>query len=248
MATTFPGFPRLPGELRDKIWKECLPSQTPALGGELVARILSFKHQDGFWRGSSRPQRLPKRHIPFTWRPSPRAQPQKKAVHELQQETTPPYQRLAACIESRILALKQVKKELENDPQLAKWLKNPPFPFRPKLELDTATGSLIYTCPQIVENYHLEKLVFRDTSTPLTSPSTRPRQSDPTPTTNPALTLTTPATTPTSTQRPLTKEVEEEEEEADWNPDNPIYFAEKDNDAIWSDNEEEPPHKRQKQS
>jgi hypothetical protein len=41
---------------------------------------------------------------------------------------------------------------------------------------------------------------------------------------------------------------EEDEEEADWNPDNPIYFAEKDNDAIWSDNEEEPPHKRQKHS
>lgn len=142
MATTLHTFGYLPWELRNAIWKLHMPSETLGFSGVLAKHILSLQG-DNFWRGSARHQ------------------PQREDyLLKYQQEHISPYQELAGCTESRNLALKHMKKELDHDPLLSKWLKNPPFPFRPTLKLDTTKGALIYSCRQIVENYHLEELVF----------------------------------------------------------------------------------------
>jgi hypothetical protein len=69
-------------------------------------------------------------------------------------------------LESRVLALEHIKKELEKHPRLSKWLRNPPFPYRPKLILDKKEGALIYICSEVTDGFRLEEVVFSDRTAP----------------------------------------------------------------------------------
>lgn len=205
MATAFHKYPKLPLELKCEIWKNFLPSQAPRrITERLAGDIIDLTYQDDYWsRGYAKPR-----------------------VHGPQQPKSTSYcQELTACAESRSVALQQVKMELENDHRISKWLKNPPYPFVPKLELDRTNGALIYRCRPVVEGYHMENIVFpdglvvsNDSATPPTNFATPP-----------------PTSTATPTSSPQTLKKDEEEE---WNSKNPTYYAEKEQDAVWSDVEE----------
>jgi hypothetical protein len=203
MATTPHGFPRLPWELRNKIWKEHLPKYTIELSRALASHLLGLTAADTFWR-------------------SPKSYHTGSSLLLLiyLQRHSSPYQELAACAESRVLALTQVKKELENDSCFSNWLRKPPYPFTPKLELDTRRGELIYTCPQTVRDYSLGKYVFWE---------------------HPAVTMTT--THLTNTSSPLRERGEDDE----WNPDDD-EIPEIDGDIEWSDYEHEEEEKGVKRS
>ena len=166
-ATTLSGFGPLPCELRHMVWEYYLPTQTSALIEKLASIILKMKPQDtGFWRGCAGAQWRPKSYNPHRLEERPLFQ------QATPQETTPPYQELAGCVESRVLALKHIKKELEKHKDLSRWIRNPPFPFRPKLILDNKNAALIYVCPEITDGFHLEKTVFGPSSTPVATPET----------------------------------------------------------------------------
>jgi hypothetical protein len=106
MATAPRGFPMLPWELSDKIWKKHLPKKSVELSRALASHLLGLTTADTFWR-------------------SPKSYHTGSSLLLLsyQQRRGSPYQELAACAESRVLALTQVKKELENDGCFSNWLR-----------------------------------------------------------------------------------------------------------------------------
>jgi hypothetical protein len=191
MAVTLHRFGWLPYELRHQIWESHLPklNQTRGHIRALAEHILALP-RDTFW---SRPNRQD-----GDW------------ILKIKKQARSPYQELSSCHESRILVLKQVKKALENDPVLKKWINKPPFPFHPKLILDLKAGALIYSCPKITEGYHLEQLVFWEYTAP----------------------------TLTSTRQPwqMSEEEDEAEAEDEWDPES-VLIEELDNGLIWSDDE-----------
>ncbi|KAE9368462.1 hypothetical protein N431DRAFT_512620 [Stipitochalara longipes BDJ] len=163
MATTLGSFGSLPYEIRHQIWKNHLPTQAPALITELACSILAMRPQDiDFWRDCATGPRRPKMKFPHT--STARLLSQQILTQALGQKTTPQYQELAICVESRVLALEHIKKELEKHPHLSIWLQNPPFPYRPKLILDKKKVTLTYVCLEITEGLHLEKIIFSDRS------------------------------------------------------------------------------------
>jgi hypothetical protein len=95
--------------------------------------------------------------------------PNQDRILSIQKEGPSPYQALAGCSESRVIALKQIKKLLEADPNFGLWLKNPGYPYskpnNPTLTLDVEKGELVYRCPKITDGmkdgcFHVEDLVF----------------------------------------------------------------------------------------
>jgi hypothetical protein len=147
---TIKTFDKMPYEIRHKIWENLIPakSSTNFHTGALADHILDLPHDDAFWR----PQLRRKGGY------CNEGDGSKWILETLYEES--PYRPLSGCLESRIIALKHVKKLLEDETLLKKWLEKPSFPYHPKLALDKTAGTLIYSCPGITEEHHLEQLVF----------------------------------------------------------------------------------------
>jgi hypothetical protein len=99
----------------------------------------------------------------------------KNRILSIQKEEPSPHQALAGCAESRVVALKQIKKLLEADPNFGGWLKNPGYPYskpnNPTLTLDVTKGELVYKCPKITGgmkdgSFHVNDLVFWEYTPP----------------------------------------------------------------------------------
>lgn len=115
---TFHAFGNLPYELRHDIWDihdptgELICCHTAALADH----ILALPHDDAFWGTRTHWQ---KGDHDGKW-----------ILEFLDKES--PYQGLSGCHESRILALKHVKKELEGQFFLKQWLKKTDIPIQTK--------------------------------------------------------------------------------------------------------------------
>ncbi|CZR54867.1 uncharacterized protein PAC_04751 [Phialocephala subalpina] len=87
------------------------------------------------------------------------------------------YASLLGCTESRVVALKDIRKLLLQRKDMKRWFKKREFQrYFPTLELDKFNGALIYTCNGITEpaGYHLEHVFWEPTSPPAPSPSSSP--------------------------------------------------------------------------
>ncbi|KAK0124056.1 hypothetical protein ONS95_009042 [Cadophora gregata] len=145
MSTSFLGFPRLPFELRHSIWEDSLPSpkshHTKHYIKCLAHLILSQPRDTFFGYG-----------VPTKYDGT--------IINDFMGKNPSPYTNLAACAESRVVALKHVKKLLHRDKSLGSWLANPKFPYTdPKLVV-RKDGEMVYRCRNITDGFDLEKYVF----------------------------------------------------------------------------------------
>jgi hypothetical protein len=101
--------------------------------------------------------------------------PNQNRILSIQIEEPSPYQALAGCSESRVIALKQIKKLLEAHLDFSEWLKNPGYPYskpnNPTLRLDVTKGELVYRCPKITDgmkdgSFLVNDLVFWEYTPP----------------------------------------------------------------------------------
>ena len=153
---TFPSFPTLPYELRHSIWYQNIPKETSLqpFTKFLSQHILALP-RDNFFRRET-PELVP------------------NYISTYLKSNPPLNAAFAGCIESRVVALKQVKSLLEKEKSFQKWLRNPSFPYvgknRPRLVLDQRNGTLLYVCPMIThgKGYHLEEFVFWETKDDIT--------------------------------------------------------------------------------
>jgi 2EXR family len=156
---SFHSFYRLPYELRHNIWECHKPLDSDSSISDLIKAIGAYIYalpRDRFW------DRTPDIR-------------NKNRILSIQKEGPSPYQALAGCSESRVVALKQIKKLLEADPNFGGWLKNPGYPYgksnNPNLTLDVTKGELVYRCPKITDGMkdgciHVEDLVFWEYTPP----------------------------------------------------------------------------------
>lgn len=71
------------------------------------------------------------------------------------------YAGLDACPESKVVALKHLKKLLHRQKDSWSWLANPKFPYSdPELILRKREGELIYRCERITDGFDLTSFVF----------------------------------------------------------------------------------------
>jgi hypothetical protein len=120
---SFHSLYRLPYELRHDIWECHRPSGSDSSASDLIkatgAHIYGLP-RDRFW------DRTP--DIP------------KKIEFSIQKEGPSPYQALAGCSVSGVVALKQIKKLLEADPNFGGWLKRIQVSIRQAQQSDLDAG------------------------------------------------------------------------------------------------------------
>ncbi|KAF8849483.1 hypothetical protein BDZ45DRAFT_732198 [Acephala macrosclerotiorum] len=152
-TTTFHQFAFLPYEIRHDIWESLLPANADPFIIELInalaSHILAIPESDNFHRLSDSEAGDLEEIVALT-----------RSQSNIGDS---PWADLAACSESRIVALKQVQKLLGQS-SLSSWLKKPKFFYQPKLKLDKMGGALMYQCKGFTDEwnggYHLEMFVF----------------------------------------------------------------------------------------
>ncbi|KAH6711751.1 hypothetical protein BKA61DRAFT_611532 [Leptodontidium sp. MPI-SDFR-AT-0119] len=146
MATSFLGFARLPYELRHGIWERALPSASSKpmeFFIKCLVHLILSRPRDTFF-GYGVPTKYDGTTIDDFMRGNPSA-----------------YAGLDACPESKVVALKHLKKLLHRQKDSWSWLANPKFPYSdPELILRKREGELIYRCERITDGFDLTSFVF----------------------------------------------------------------------------------------
>ena len=121
---SFHSFYRLPYELRHNIWECHKPLDSDSSISDLIKAIGAYIYalpRDRFW------DRTPDIR-------------NKNRILSIQKEGPSPYQALAGCSVSGVVALKQIKKLLEADPNFGGWLKRIQVSIRQAQQSDLDAG------------------------------------------------------------------------------------------------------------
>ncbi|KAL2060025.1 hypothetical protein VTL71DRAFT_9847 [Oculimacula yallundae] len=144
--SAFHDFARLPSELRLSIWENALPSadsKTMESFVKALAYLILSQPRDMFYGYGAATKY------------------QDTNIKCFMSSNLSPYADLAACPESRTVALKHLKKLLSSQNDLKRWLLNPKFPFtNPELFVQEREGKLIYRCAYITDGFDMEECVF----------------------------------------------------------------------------------------
>ncbi len=157
-ATMFTGFATLPYELRHAVWESLVPADDDPFIKSLIKGLASHI------LAMPRDRTYGANHL--------MTDADTTLIFDVMRDCCgpSPYTALSACTESRVVALKHVKKLLEQQKHMKDWLEKPRFPYYPKLEVDKKEASLLYKCENIVgaenEGYHLENFIFWGASPP----------------------------------------------------------------------------------
>ncbi|PVH74507.1 hypothetical protein DL98DRAFT_604307 [Cadophora sp. DSE1049] len=145
MATSFLGFARLPYELQHIVWVNALPSATSEHTKHYIkclAYLILAQPRDTFF-GYGVPTKY-----------------DGTIINDFIRNNPSPYADLNACPESRVVALKHVKKLLHRDKDLGSWLANPKFPYTDPELIVHQEGILVYRCQRISDGFDLERYIF----------------------------------------------------------------------------------------